>query len=128
SVDAGLCGRNMKLHRRAEVMQRCANVEDLPAMLLELCKCRATDIEGTFQIDVDDCSEPVRGKLFSFAKEVACGAVHDDVDTAEPIDGGGNSLFNFFRVADIGGDSERFPMERGHPCPHSARRALVVDC
>ena len=40
-------------------MQRGADVKNLPAVLFEFFERRATNVEGAFQVDVDDGTEAV---------------------------------------------------------------------
>ena len=35
-VDAGLCGRNVDLHRRGEIMQRRGDIQDLARMIFSI--------------------------------------------------------------------------------------------
>src|ERR1700754_1291423 len=53
------CG-NVKLHRRAEVMQRRTDVQNLSAILFELRKCRPTNVERSFQVDIHNRAKSVR--------------------------------------------------------------------
>src|ERR1043165_1905009 len=89
-------------------MKRRTDVENLPAMLFQLCKGSAANVERTFQIDVDHSSEAVWRQLFRRAQEVTCGAVHDDIDLAELFDGLCYSLFNGLGLTYISDDSGRF--------------------
>src|SRR3989442_12581941 len=91
-VDAGLCRRNVKLHRRAEVMQRGADIQDLTLVLFQLFERSAANIERALQIDIDHRAKTVGGKFLSRAEKVSGGAVDDDVHFSESFDGGRDSL------------------------------------
>src|SRR5205814_1252738 len=107
-VDAGLGRRDVKLHRRAEVMQRGADIQNLPAMLFKLSERRAAYIERAFQIDIHDRSESIRRKFLRGAKKISGGAVDYDIDFAEAFDGGGDGFLKFFGIAHVGGDGKGF--------------------
>ena len=78
--------RHVKLHRRAEIMERGADVQNLAAMLFQLCKRRATDVERAFQVDVNHGAKAVWRQLFRRAEKVSRGAVNDDIDLAKLFD------------------------------------------
>src|SRR5436189_6482315 len=84
-------------------MKRRTDVENLSPVRFELLKSRPTDIEGSLQIDIDDCAEPIRRQVLGLTEEVSGGAVNRDINLAETIDRRGNSLFNFFGLSHIGG-------------------------
>src|SRR2546430_5358513 len=98
----------MELHRRAEVMQRGTDIQDLAASFFQLLERGAANIERPFQIYIDHRSETVWGKLLGRAKKVSGGAVDDDVDFAESFDGCGNCLLDFCGIANVGGDGKGF--------------------
>src|SRR5262245_59873640 len=79
-IDACLGGRHVKLHWRAEIVKRGADVENLTAMFLQLCQCRATDVERSLQIDIDHRAESVWREFFGFAKKISRGPVDDNID------------------------------------------------
>src|SRR6185369_4988036 len=85
-VHARLRSRNVKLHRRAEIVKCRADIQDLTAMLFQLVERRATHVERTFQVDVDNGAEAVRRQLFSVAQKVAGRAVDDEVDLSQLLD------------------------------------------
>src|SRR5689334_20416071 len=97
----------MKLHRRTEIMERSRNVQDLPAMLFELCKTRTTNVERTLQIDIDDSSKTVWRQLLRGTQKVSRGTVHDDVDLTKLLDSLCNGFFNFLRLSNINGHGNR---------------------
>ena len=50
----------MDLHRRAKVMQRGADIENLASVLFQLIERCAANVEGAFQIDIYDGAETIR--------------------------------------------------------------------
>ena len=108
SIDASLGRRDMQLHRRAQVVQRRTDVQDLALMLLQLIESRAANIERALQIDIHDRAKTVGRKFFRRAKKVSGCAVHYDIDFAESFNGGRDGLLNFFGVAHVGGDGKGF--------------------
>src|SRR6186713_1436927 len=88
-------------------MKRRADVQNLPAMLLELRKGRATDVECALQIDVDHSSKPVRRQLLRRTKKVSRSAVHDDINLAELLDSLRDCFFDFLRLADVTSNCNR---------------------
>ena len=97
-IDSCFRRGHVKLHRRAEIMKRRADVQNLPAMFLELRKRGAANVERAFQIDIDDSSESIWRQLFRGAKKVSGSAVDDDIDLAEVLDGLCNRLLDLFRL------------------------------
>src|SRR5688572_6518722 len=98
----------MELHRRAEVMQRRADVQNLSAMLLELCKRRTTDVERSLQVDIDDRAKAVRRQLFSLTKKVSRRAINNDIDFAKLFDRLCHSAFDLSRLTHIRNCGDRF--------------------
>src|SRR5689334_19570976 len=88
-------------------MQRRTDVQDLSAILLELCKGRATNIERALQIDINHSSKSVRRQLLRGTKKVSRSAVHDDIDLAELLDSLRHCFFNVFRLAHVSSDGDR---------------------
>src|ERR1044072_815262 len=76
----------MKLHRRAEIMQRRTDVQDLPAMFFQLRKPRATHVESSLQIDIHHGPKPVRRQPLRRAKKISRRAIYDDVDLPKLLD------------------------------------------
>src|SRR3569832_413541 len=99
----------MKLHRRAEIMECRGNVQDLPAMLLELRKGRATDVERAFEIDIDDSSKTVWRQLLRCTKKVSRCAIHNEVDLPKLLDSMRDCFFNFLRLSTINSNRKRLP-------------------
>ena len=58
-----------------------------PPCALQMRKRGARHVEGALQIDVHDGAEPVRRKILGQAHEVSGGAVDEDVEPAEGLDG-----------------------------------------
>src|SRR3712207_6552076 len=100
-VHARLRRRYMKLVRRAEVMQRRADVENLAAILLQLLERRAADVKGALEVDVDDRAEAVRRKLRRGAQEVPGRAVDDDVYAPELLNRRGDGALYLREVAHV---------------------------
>ena len=98
----------MKLHRRAEIMQGRADIQNLSLVLFQFFERGPTDDEGSFEIDVDDGAETIRRKFFRRAKKIPGGAVDDDIDLSEALDGGGDGFLNIVRFANVGRDREGF--------------------
>ena len=105
-VNARLGRRDVKLHRRAEIMQRRADVQDLTVMFLQLFEGGATNIERSLEIDIHHRAKAVRRQLFRRAQEISRRAVHDNIDLAKVLDRGGNRFRDFIRVAHVGGYGE----------------------
>src|SRR5688500_2410529 len=82
-IDTGFRRGDVKLHRRAEIMKRRADVQYLTAMFFELCKRSAANIERSLQIDVDNSAETIRRQLFGFTQKVTGRAIDDNVDLSE---------------------------------------------
>src|SRR5438132_9316944 len=89
-------------------MERRADIQYLTAILFQLGECRATNVECSLEIDVHDRAKSIRRQLFRRTKKIPCRAVYDDIDFAKAFDGGSDCLFNFFGVANVGGDREGF--------------------
>src|ERR1044072_1388169 len=107
-IDTGFCGRNVNLHRRAEIMKCRADVQYLPAMLFELRESRTTNVESSFRIDIENRAKTIWRQLFRRAEKVTGGAVHDDVDLAEVFDRLCDCFFNVFGLPHIGNNRKRF--------------------
>src|SRR5580700_8911425 len=108
----------MGLAGRADKLQRRTDVEYGAAAHLEVRESRARRVERPLQVDIDDGPEAVRGQRFGRAHEIAGGAVHEDVETAERCSGRGDDGVDRRRVAYIGGggkraDSSRADLGRG---------------
>src|SRR5215213_171721 len=97
----------MKLHRRSQVVQRRADVQNLATVLFQLCKGGATNIKSALQIDVHDSAKPIGRQLLSRTKEVSGSAVHNDIDFAELFDRLCDRLFDFLRLANVSRNSYR---------------------
>jgi hypothetical protein len=85
-----------------------ADIQYLTAMLFQLRERRATDIESSFEIDVNNSPKTIWGQLFSRDQEISGGAVNDDVDLSKVSNGRGNGLFHLFGIAHVRGDRKRF--------------------
>ena len=107
-VDAGLRRGDVKLHRRAQVMQRGADVQNLAAVLFQFTERCPANIERPFQIDIHDGAETVRRKFFRRAEKISGGSVDDDVDFAKSFDSGRNGSLDLFGLANVGRDNKRF--------------------
>src|SRR5687767_5895685 len=96
-------------------MKRGADIQDLSAVLLQLREGRATHVERSFKINVDDGSESIWRKLFRRTQEVSCRAVNHNIKLAEAINRGCNR----------GSHSVRF----AHVCRHGHSFATIsIDC
>src|ERR1044072_4744168 len=99
----------MKLHRRAEVVERRADVENLSAVLLQLFERRAADVEGALKVNVDDGAEAVGRKLLGLAEEVAGRAVDGDVYPAEALKRRRHGALDRRVVAHVRRDGQSLP-------------------
>src|SRR5713226_4643945 len=97
-------------------MQRRADVQNLSAILFQFRERCATDIECSLEIDIDDSAESVGRKAFSGAKKISGSAVNNDIYLSKSIDSRGDRFLDFFRFANIGGDSNGFTDDRGFGC------------
>src|SRR5262249_5137962 len=80
-----------------------ADVEHGAALLPEKRKGSARHVERAFEIDVHHRAEPVRREILSETHEVSGGAVHEDVEPAEGVNGLRNNRVDISRLADIAG-------------------------
>jgi len=65
------------------------------------------DVEGAFQIDIDDGAEAVRREIFGEADEVARGAVDQDVEAAQLRHDGGNRVVDRRGIPHVGRHRDR---------------------
>src|SRR5215218_8891662 len=91
-INTSLRRRYVKLHRRPQIMKRRTDVQNLSAILFELRKRRAANVEGAFEIDVNYSSKSIRRQLLSRAEKVAGSSVHNNIDLAELFDSLGDSF------------------------------------
>jgi hypothetical protein len=97
----------VKLHRRPEIVKRRADIQNLPAILLELSKSRTTNIKRPLQIDIHHCPETVGRQLLGGTKKIPRRTVDDDIDLAELLDRLCNGLFHLLRLSNVSRNSYR---------------------
>src|SRR2546423_1598588 len=87
-------------------MKRRADVQDLSAMLLELRKCRATNVERAFKINIDDSAESVGRHFLRSTEKVTGCTVHNDIDLAKLFDSLCDGFFDLSRQPPVGCNSD----------------------
>src|SRR5436190_22791519 len=107
-VNAGFRCGHMDLQRRAEIMERRADIQNLAAVFPKLSKGSSTNIEGALQVDIDYGSEAIRREVLGRAKKVAGGAINDNIYFAEAFDSRVNRSLYFFRFTHVSGERKSF--------------------
>ena len=97
-----LCGTDVCLHRHRSECLRRRDVDDGSAGASEVLEDGAAAVEGSEQVDIDDCLESISGHSQSRSGKVSGCTANQNVDfamrIARRLDGGGKSII----VADIG--------------------------
>ena len=87
-------------------MQRRRDIENLSFRPFQFLESRTADVERALCVDIDDCAKAVRRKLVRRTKEIARGAVYDDVNMPEMLGRLGDRIFDGAVIANVRGDGQ----------------------